>query len=240
MFDKYFEVFLADTNEAKQIHFNIRFKVYCEEMGFENKEKFPTEQETDHWDNNATHFLVRLRHTQEWIGAVRLVKHIGKSLPLETHCAVTEPTSKINSVELSRLCLVKEIRKPFFDNPYGISENRPEQAESTDNNVNLFFSHNNVKQSIIWGLFRAASLYSAENNIKKWYFLTTKALARIITRKGFQMISAGKPCEHRGKRFPYKMDVNDILSSDFWNDYNNGYRLYSELEAPSYTKTATA
>jgi N-acyl amino acid synthase of PEP-CTERM/exosortase system len=242
MFDKYFEVFLADTDVGRKKHYNIRYQVYCEEMGFESKEQFPMEQELDQWDENAVHFLVRLKHTKEWIGAVRLVHHDGKSLPLEGLCPLEESTnqSNIKSVELSRLCLVKEIRKPNLGNPYGIPDTPSAELELIDNKVKLFYSHSEVKQSIIWGLFRAASLYSQEMNVKKWYFLTTKALSRLIKREGFNMLGVGEPCEHRGKRFPYKMDVKEILSSDFWEDYKKGYRLYSELEGMPLSQAASA
>lgn len=242
MFDQYFEVFLADTDEGKEKHYNIRYQVYCEEMGFENKDQFPMEQESDHWDENSVHFLVRLKHTKEWVGAMRLIPPKDEALPLEGLCSIDEPAHQTDSksVELSRLCLVKEIRKPNFDCPYGISDDPSSEKEAIHENVKLFFSHNEVKKSIIWGLFRAASLYCEENSIKKWFFLTTKALARIITRKGFDMIGIGGVCEHKGKRYPYKIEVKGILLSDFWEDYKTGYHLYSELEEMPLSQAASA
>ncbi len=52
MFDDHFEVFLADTRESKEIHYSIRYQVYCEEMGFENK----------HWLNETTLKFRSLKH----------------------------------------------------------------------------------------------------------------------------------------------------------------------------------
>ena len=60
-FDSNFEVFLADTLEGKQIHYNLRYQVYCDEMGFEDKDSFPDKMESDEWDDNSVHFIVRHR-----------------------------------------------------------------------------------------------------------------------------------------------------------------------------------
>ena len=61
MFDQHYEVLLADTPKSKAIHYGIRYQVYCEEMGFENKADFPQEQEFDHYDDHAAHFIVRTK-----------------------------------------------------------------------------------------------------------------------------------------------------------------------------------
>jgi len=244
MFDDYFEVFLADTEEGKEKHFNLRYQVYCEEMGFEDKDAFPSEMEKDEWDNQSAHFIVRLKHTKQWVGAMRLVHKTEKPLPIQVHCDIDGTDDNTQSLaEVSRLCLLKQIRK----NPHQSFAIPNDDIQETDK-VKLFFSHSRINRSIIWGLLRAATIYSKQNNIKNWYFLTSKALARVISKSGFIMNRVGEACYHRGERFPFMMRIGDLLSqaenipaSDIaLKDYNIGYRLYSELEAPSYAKTATA
>jgi N-acyl amino acid synthase of PEP-CTERM/exosortase system len=83
MFDNNFEVFLADTPESKAIHYSIRYQVYCEEMGFENKDNFPLEQEFDEYDSQSTHFIVRTRLTGHWVGAIRMVFNTDHFLPID-------------------------------------------------------------------------------------------------------------------------------------------------------------
>ena len=61
MFDQHYEVLLADTPESKAIHYSIRYKVYCEEMGFENKDNFHQKQEVDNYDQHSVHFIVRTK-----------------------------------------------------------------------------------------------------------------------------------------------------------------------------------
>ncbi len=238
MFDDYFEVFLADTKEGREVHYNIRYQVYCEELGYEDTANFPDQQEYDKWDsqndedNRSSHFLVRLKHTGEWIGAMRVVHH-DKILPLQE---ISSLDHEIDSpaIEISRLCLVKEIRKPFVQNAYGINEDKSNEpslldAQEDDAQVKNFYSNPKVKSTIIWGLFNAALKYSVVNDINKWYLLTNKALVRVIGRQGFAIEQVGETCEHRGKRSPYRFDVEEIQDNSIWDTFKNGYRAYSEL-----------
>ena len=41
IFDHNYEVLLANTEESKNIHYKLRYQVYCDEMRFEDKNKFP-------------------------------------------------------------------------------------------------------------------------------------------------------------------------------------------------------
>ncbi|CAA9889382.1 PEP-CTERM/exosortase system-associated acyltransferase [Candidatus Methylobacter favarea] len=249
MFDKHFEVFLADTPESKKQHYGIRYQVYCEEMGFENKHDFPTEQEIDKWDQFSVHFIVRARHTRQWVGAMRMVFNNEHPLPLEQHGIITKTIDNNafdSAIEISRLCLVKEIRRRNVDcdPPLGLDENlvldENEESKKGDNVIS-FRRSQQIERSIIWGLFRAAALYSQESNIKKWYFLCTNALARIICKKGVTMKRIGEPCQFKGERIPFEIDLKEILSNSIWlNDYKKGYSLCSEIEIPRLLKEKVA
>jgi N-acyl amino acid synthase of PEP-CTERM/exosortase system len=233
MFDNNFEVFLADTHESKEIHYSIRYQVYCEEMGYENKNNFPLEQEFDEYDSHSIHFIVRTRQTGQWVGAMRMIFKDDQLLPLEKHCTLNTliKNNVFNrSIEISRLCLVKDIRRrnTDCDPPLGLEKEGDEIIKS--DKVIPFHARKHVERSIIWGLFRAAAVQSKERKIKHWYFLSTNALARIICKTGCNMEQIGERCNYNGERFPFKMIVNDILSNSLWlNDFKNGYSLYSEM-----------
>jgi len=239
MFDKYFEVILANTQESREIHYNIRYQVYCEELGYEDVTKFPNQQEFDKWDpindqdQGTLLFLVRLKHTKQWIGAMRIVHHNGDKFPLEEFSSLDHNIDS-SAIEISRLCLVKEIRRPYLQNSYGIDDaNTSSQKlvtnEEEDEDVKSFYSNPKVKSTIIWGLFNATLQYSKANNINKWYLLASKALTRVIGRQGFAIEQVGTTCEHRGKRSPYRFDVNKIQDNSMWDTFNQGYHVYSEL-----------
>jgi len=241
MFDDHFEVFLADTPESKEINYSIRYQVYCEEMGFENKNDFPLEQEFDEYDNDSVHFIIKHKQSDQWIGAMRLVSKTNQLLPIEQHCVLNEAIEKCDigkSVELSRLCLVKEIRRRFndIDPPHGITDDTNEIIET--DKIKLL-NNSRVNRSIIWGMVYAASKYSYRNNISNWYFLTTKALEKVLRKGGLDMLTIGELCDHRGERHPFKMKAFETYKSEIWkDDYKNGYSLFSELTLIEKNKAA--
>lgn len=249
MFDDHFEIFLADTKEGREIHHNIRYQVYCEELGYEDTTRFPDQQEFDKWDSQddgdqqSVPFLVRLKHSNQWIAAMRVVHHRNQELPLQEFTTL-DHTIHNSSIEVSRLCIVKEIRKPYIQNAYGIDETNTSNyqlaTKKSDDNVSLFYSNPKIKNTIIWGLFNASMQYSAENNVKKCYLLASKALARVLGRQGFDIEKVGETFEHRGKRSPYRFDVQEILTNPIWNSFVQGYRVYSELSTFSESNLAVA
>ena len=234
MFDSHFQVFLADTPESKEIHFSIRYQVYCEEMGFENKHDFPLEQEFDDYDDRSVHFIVHHKLTGQWIGAMRLVFPMGQSLPLQKYCTFYETVPfnhSSQSVELSRLCILKELRRRFtdIDPPHGITDDGPVVRET--DKVKLLQNDHRSSRNIIFGLVQAASEYCYDNGVKNWYFLTTRPLEKVLSKGGLNLIKIGDCRYHRGERYPYKMDVLETYFSEIWgNDYKNGYSLYSQLD----------
>ncbi len=238
-FDSCFEVFLADTPESKQLHYNLRYQVYCEELGFEDKDKFPHQMEYDKWDNRAVHFLVRHIGSGCWLGGLRLVYSDHSLLPFEEWSTPYQEITTIDrnvSVELSRLCIIKEARRFASKHfaPHGLRD-----VES--GNVRSFYNFKNQSRSLMWGLIRAACLYSAECNIVDWYFVVAPALASILGKGGLDLTQIGDSCEHRGLRIPYRLTVENALTNPLWTmDYKKGFRSYSELVAESVNKLQTA
>ncbi|MBD9357742.1 PEP-CTERM/exosortase system-associated acyltransferase [Methylomonas albis] len=232
-FDSCFEVFLADTPESKQLHYNLRYQVYCEERGFEDKDKFPQQMELDKWDDNSVHFLVRHIKSGYWLGGLRLVFPINSLLPFEEW---SEPYQKICpkdrnvSVEMSRLCIIKEAKR------FASMRFAPPNLQGAENgNVRSLYDFKNQNRSLMWGLIRAACLYSAERNIVDWYFVVAPALASILGKGGLDLARIGDSCEHRGLRIPYRLTVDNVLGNPLWAmDYKRGFRRYSDLiEVPA-------
>lgn len=238
MFDNYFEVLLADNDEAKQIHYNIRHQVYCEEMGFERVDN-GTKLEVDDWDEHSVHFIVKAKQTGQYVGAMRLILPEKGYLPLEKHCTLNEAVIQSDlyrSVEVSRLCVVKEIRRRSTDGapPEGITES------ATTALSEFLHDQRKLNRSIIWGLFRAASLYCADNHIQNWYFLTTKILHRLITKENFKMHQVGDACVLNGERYPYLIKLTqEVYQNALWSPgFQAGYKFYSEKEFISLKKCA--
>jgi len=201
MFDKHFEVFLADTPESKEINYSIRYQVYCEEMGYENKDDFPKEMESDEYDQYSEHFIVRHKETGDWVAAMRLVVSGQKGLPMEQHCVLHEDIENSHfrkAMELSRLCVLGKVRKSSGQGSHNKSSRR-------------------INQSIIWGLLNSASEYCNSNRLN-WYFMTCSSLTKVLARGGFKMKKIGDLCQHKGERFPFKKDAVDAYHNEEWRD----------------------
>jgi N-acyl amino acid synthase of PEP-CTERM/exosortase system len=208
-------------------------------MGFENKEDFPLEQEFDEYDDHSAHFIVRNRQTGHWVGAMRLIFKIGQLLPIEQHCTFQERIDKKRTAELSRLCVIKEVRRGYvdIDPPNGIEDES--QAINETNKVKLLPNQKIINRSIIWGLLNAATVYCYSNNIENWYFVTTTALEKVLRKGGFNMLNIGEPWYHKGERYPFKKDVVDTYQNETWRkNFKNGYRLFSELGLPEVIENA--
>jgi len=139
-------------------------------------------------------------------------------LPIEQLCNLNENVNSelFETVEISRLCLLKHVRKgKDIDPPHGIY-NDPNQ--------------NKLNRLIIWGLFHAAVEYGNENKILNSYFMTTMALAKLLKRAGLNLINIGSSCQHKGERFPFKMNTKEAYQSDIWKSgYSQRYQLFSGL-----------
>jgi len=240
MFSDHFEVFLADTEESKEIHYSIRYQVYCEEMGFEDKEKFPLQMEFDEDDDRSIHFIVRNKMTDQWVGTMRLINKQNGLLPIEQNSSIDE---KINTndlsgaVEMSRLCLIKDVRREGkdLDPPHGIIES--DLTKKTDKLIEMP-SQNKLNRLIMWGIFHAAAEYCNTNKMQYCYFMTTKILGKVLLRGGLNLKPIGEGSEHKGERFPFKLDAIATYHSDIWQGEFNNYQLYSELDRVQYSSVA--
>jgi N-acyl amino acid synthase of PEP-CTERM/exosortase system len=203
-------------------------------MGFENKDNFPLELEVDEYDNHSTHFIVRTRQTGQWVGAMRMVFKNNQPLPLEKHCTlntIIKDDIFNRSIEISRLCLVKGIRRRNIDIDPPLGLDKEDDKIHKGDNVITFHGRKHIERSIIWGLIRAGAMHCEKHNIKKWYFFVSNALGRIICKKGFNLQQIGDPCNFNGERFPFEIALNEVISNSLWlNDFKNGYSLYSEME----------
>ena len=81
-------------------------------------------------------------------------------------------------------------------------------------------------------LLKAAVAVSCEQAIAYWYMLTTRALAKIL---GYvlpmDLKLAGPPCAHRGERYPFLVDVGQVMRG-LMEELSHGipaYRLHSEV-----------
>jgi N-acyl amino acid synthase of PEP-CTERM/exosortase system len=229
MFDEHFEIFLANDQASKAIHYSIRYQVYCEEMGFEDKSRFPMGQEKDDYDDDAVHFIVRHKASKHWVGAMRLILKKEIELPIESNAKLDQdipPFQLSQSVELSRLCVIKELRRSGHS---AESQNAPlnEELPTHSSTLNLLRDQYTNSRKIIWGLVHTAAAYCHENNISTCYFFSTDALAKILRKMGLNLHLIGDACDHNGRRYPFKTDIEEAYFNEAWGDnFKTGYKMF--------------
>ncbi len=155
-----------------------------------------------------------------------MVRPDKQGFPFEEHCTPYRSLPKAcygRAVEISRLCVVKEARR------FALRKSNV-HLDARSANISFLHDYRDLNRSIMWGLYRAATVYSARSGIDDWFILVTPALAYFVSKEGFSMRQIGDACDHRGQRTPYRLNVKHILQNPLWlQDYRQDYRLYSEL-----------
>lgn len=202
MFESHFEVFLADTDFAKKIHYRLRYDIYCEERGFEDSTVFAEKEEVDLFDDRAVHFIIRDVDSKQWVAAMRLVLP-GPRFPISSLCKLdkefTSDAIDGDFAEISRLCIKREAFS------FGCMEGSIEKERA--GLLERSLRKRQVATEIIFRFIYAAYDYSNQNGIGYWYFLATPALARMVSMAKIPFTPAGSACNHNGIRFPYFADI---------------------------------
>lgn len=168
--------------EAKQ----LRYKVYCEERGYEPGEGGI---EQDEFDDNAHHILVRSRATGEVYGTVRLVMSKrdqgGLGFPMQRVCEdyVLAPLPGVATAEISRFALTRDRS--------GIS---PAAAAL-------------MRLYLIQGVIEL----SGELGLTHWCAIMEKTLLRLLRSTSIYFLPVGPAIEYHGIRQPAIFTLEDGL-----------------------------
>jgi len=240
-----FETVLADTAAAEDIHFNLRYQVFCEEAGFEDPKRFPDARERDEYDRDAVHFIVWDRLMQRWAGAMRLVSAATREMPCEAIAGrrmIDDRAARARAVEFSRLCIPARCRHTDSGSqigrwvPYG---------GSSDQGRTVFFRQRD--NEILQRLLRASFAWGMSQGVEHCYFIINRALTRLLKRFGIPLQVMGDAVEHRGARTPHRYHVEAAHagmmaeSADYADmaDTSPGYMMFSELQRESRETVAT-
>jgi N-acyl amino acid synthase of PEP-CTERM/exosortase system len=93
-FQRHLSAEVAFSGPQLEEAFRLRYRVYCEEAGYEDPAHYPDSLERDHYDAHSLQMLVRHRPTGIVVGAVRLIMpcwwESSWSFPFETVCGRAE------------------------------------------------------------------------------------------------------------------------------------------------------
>lgn len=213
-----FEFMTADRSagnytETMEEIYRLRFKVYCEEWGFEEADNYPDGMERNEYDDVSEHFYIRCKEDGVIIGTARIIMPSGLGYPIRKHCSIdremeakalgTEAGKRIG--EVSRLAISREFRKRIEDNltagyvasrlPKGVVENR------------------NRKRDYVFEFYKYLLNQSKENlELTHWYAAMRRSLYVLLKRIGMVFHPIGPEVEYHGRRTPYLGSIDEIMA----------------------------
>lgn len=178
--DSRYEIFLGDAQEAKKLHYQLRYRVFCAEKGWEDGKGASSEMEFDAYDDFSAHMLARDRFTGEWVGGLRMIMLPAGYLPISKLCDIERGDKAVRCAEVSRLFIVPGCRDGGR-------------------------SSGEVVLRLIW----AAREYMMAQGLEGWYVLIQPSFERKLRRLGLGFADCGEGVEFKGWRKPYYGDFDE-------------------------------
>ena len=213
-FSEYLEPVVGTNETLKESSYNIRHKVYCEELSFE--EENDHQRESDEFDAYATPCLIRHKASQNLAGTVRLVRPTEPEqlLPIEKYCldSITHKTlspsnfDRKDVCEISRLAVPKEFRKRQMDRFSGAALGVINENTYSEDELRCF-------PFIAIGLYFSAAAMVIHYDIKHTYVMMEPRLARSMSFVGIQFEQVGPVVNYHGKRAPYYINPSLLYAN---------------------------
>lgn len=213
---------VGDDPQLMQEIYRLRYKVYCEEWGFEKAEDHPGGIEQDGYDEHSAHFAAFWKDDGRLIGTVRLICHSEMGFPMFSHANVDADLSFLGNDavgEVSRLAISKELRRRVPDKALydgGIPE--PE-----DESHQVFHERRKNENAIVLGLYRCLYKESIERGITHWYAVMARGLFLLLKKISINSRQIGPEVHYHGLRAPYIFDLAQIMK----NLQENNLQLYN-------------
>ncbi len=184
------QYFYTQDSQTLEKIYNLRYHIYCLKKNFLPKENYPNQQETDHFDPYALHFVALDKNKA--IATVRLIKKSALGLPMNEHCTNIvipkehRPQSEQSIAEISRLCVKK---MPHHS-----------RSETT------------------FKLYRAMYHESKKQNITHWATAMEPSLLRLLSRMHLVFHQIGPPVDYYGSVTPYIANLAELEQTIYEKD----------------------
>ncbi len=215
-FNKYFEMIPAESDELKNEVYKLRYQVYCIETGFENSTTFANEMESDEFDQQSVHYLIRHRESGIYAATTRLIlpnkNNLNKLFPIEIYSSI-ENHEELKGIqryylaEASRFCVSKAFKRRKTDYQRSLTGIAPdsEWGDNTAQQEKRTYPHISI------ALYACAIKMSHENNIHYWYAIMEPALMRFFVTLGVNFRAIGPETDYHGRRIPCVIKISDML-----------------------------
>ena len=212
-FCRYFEAVRARDDATRREVFRLRYAVYCEELGYEDRSAFADGEERDAYDPHARFVLIRHRDSGRAAGCMRMVcapEHDADwRFPFERACSghLASPFAgqlqqhRPMICEVSRLAVHQDFRRRRGES--GTSGGDADGALRTlgDRHYPL----------IAMGLFLSASALFLDSPLEQVWVMMEPRLARMLGGCGLRFTQVGDVVDFHGKRGPFRITRPEVL-----------------------------
>ena len=192
--------------------FRLRFKVYCQECGYEDACDYLSGLETDLFDSVSTHFATTEGDSGRVVGTARIIRSSEFGFPALNHFDVDKnllPKVPENQLgEISRLAISKEYRRRMVD----------KAIYSDDSNVVSFLDAKEKRDwrkrfeiELVTGLYHCIYEESLRLGLTHLYAVMAEGLHSLLRRWGLVWKPIGPALDYHGVRRPYVASIEENM-----------------------------
>lgn len=208
----------------------LRYQVYVNEWGFENAADHPDGVEQDEYDRHSIHLYACSKHSEDVVGAARLILGSERSLPIENHFCIDQLPPGVRreqTAEISRLAISKEFRCRVLARLFS----NPEPGDGKHHHLrkeNIRDLRRRCEHQLVRGLYITLYRECKTMGLTHLFTIMSKGLHMILKRWGIIFEQIGPARDHHGLRAPYLISIADIERSLL---RNNPALLYEARQA---------
>lgn len=206
IFSAFFKIEIATDPERLDAIHRLRYRVYCEDFGFESAADCPGERERDDFDAQSTHCLITHLPSGQAAGCVRMVPtppgHPELPLPFEKFCGDSLDTALLERMKLDRSSIC-EISRLAVDRNF--RRRSGEQQTRFGNPEQLGFSEEEKRTLpfIAISAYLAATAITDRTGRNNVFAMMEPFLPRLLNRAGIHFTRVGRDVDYHGIRAPY-------------------------------------
>lgn len=210
-FSSYIQPSIALTQADKEVVYNIRHQVYCEELKFEGEKH--DKLEVDSFDGHSLHCLMHHKATGQAMGTVRVVtpQEEHHLLPMEVNCSDFIADGQLTPshfdrreiCEISRLAVPAAFRRRRSDKFEGA-------ATGAINIQNYSEQEMRCMPFIAIGLYLGAAATAIHSDIHHAFAMMEPRLARSMRFVGIEFEQIGEARDYHGLRAPYYISIEGL------------------------------
>jgi N-acyl amino acid synthase of PEP-CTERM/exosortase system len=213
-FNAYFRVDIATEPRLLDAVHYLRYRVYCEEFGFEPVERCPGERERDDFDAQSTHCLITHVPSGRPAGCVRMVPtprgHPDLPLPFEKNCGDSLDRALLERLGLDRTSIC-EISRLAVDRNFRRRTGEHQTRFGSPTHLGFSEEEKRTLPFVAVSAYLAATAITARTGRTNVFAMMEPFLPRLLDRAGIHFTRTGQDIDYHGLRAPYFIRTQSAL-----------------------------